>query len=170
MKGLEKVSSQIPTRNTSLERGDGKPLRFEDKRSPDFPSAFDAEAFLRDLSVAMDGSKLFKAGITKYGKYFQPGTAESDHFTESLRDAQAIAVTLENWNRMMGITNESQTVATIDAIIDKDNIKRTQMRFNEDGTYRAGSLTQTLVGDELKKLQSEMEESLISNDNESRNV
>jgi hypothetical protein len=149
---LEK-HTQLPERTAPLERN-GTRVIVEDLRDPQFPSHFDLERFLKDLDLLMDDTKLFRGdpAASAYGNYFRVGFAEHSNFSESIREAKVVRVTVENWNRMMAIEGgQNQTVVTVDVMVDEKHGKTTQLRFNEDGTYRSGSLTREVSAEEMLK-------------------
>ncbi len=130
------------------------PLEVLDQRNPNFSSQFNLDGFLTDLNILMTDKSLFLDQQSKYGKYFQHATAESNHLSESLRQAKAIRITITNHVIPQHLEpGVNATIVTIDTIIDEKNGRRTVLRFNEDGTYRSGSGTRGIKMREPKELE-----------------
>ena len=148
---LEKKSSGALTQRTGIERTKVI-LKVSDNRNGQFPSEFDLEQFLKDLNVLMDPDLMYKAGITKYGKYFSIATAEGDHFSDSLRQAKAIHISVETRNLPLQVGGRTRTRVTIDAFVAKGQVQRTGLTFDEDGTYLSGSITRDLSDKQFQEL------------------
>lgn len=129
----------IPAKPENSIENNKIPMAVYDDRSPDIPSSFNLDIFLADLNLLMTDKDLFRGSNNKYGKYFQHATAESGNLAESLRDAKTIEVRVRNDEYIK--IDKNITTVTINALTKDSELRRTVLKFNEDGSYRSGAGT-----------------------------
>jgi hypothetical protein len=105
------------------------PINVMDSRNPNAKSAFDLDRFLSAInSLAADGD--FR--IDGYGKFFQLGTAESDHFREDLLKARVAEIEVAT-----GVFDggNNRTSVTVRLLGNNDQGISYTFRFKEDGSF-----------------------------------